>query len=99
MATPLHHRVDGVGDPVLLLHAGVADLRMWQRQLPALARDRRVISCDLRGFGQTPLAPGQAYCDAEDVLALLDHLDVGTFDLVGASYGGSVALQVASAVP
>jgi pimeloyl-ACP methyl ester carboxylesterase len=99
VATVLHHRLDGVGDPVVLLHAGVADLRMWEPQLPALTREHQVVACDLRGFGGTPLAPGESYCDADDVLALLDALEVGTFNLVGASYGGSVALQVASAVP
>ena len=98
MAT-LHHRVDGSGPMVVLLHAGVADLRMWDAQTDALVADRSVLRCDFRGFGQTVLRPGSDYCDAEDVLELLDELDVERYDLVGASYGGSVALQVASAAP
>jgi 3-oxoadipate enol-lactonase len=96
---PLNHRVAGVGPAVVLLHAGVADLRMWDPQVPELGREHTVVRCDLRGFGGSPLAPGASYCDAEDVLALLDDLDVGAFSLVGASYGGNVALQVASSVP
>jgi pimeloyl-ACP methyl ester carboxylesterase len=95
----LHHRVDGSGPMVVLLHAGVADLRMWDAQTDALVAERCVLRCDLRGFGQTVLRPGSDYCDAEDVLELLDELDVERYDLVGASYGGSVALQVASAAP
>jgi 3-oxoadipate enol-lactonase len=97
--TSLHHRVDGTGPALVLLHAGVADLRMWEPQVAALSRRNTVVRCDLRGFGESRLSPGMSYCDAEDVLALLDDLDVGEFALVGASYGGNVALQVASTVP
>jgi 3-oxoadipate enol-lactonase len=95
----LNHRVEGVGTVVVLLHAGVADLRMWDAQVAALSRDHLVVRCDLRGFGGSELAAGAAYCDAEDVLALLEQLGVADFSLVGASFGGHVALQVASAVP
>lgn len=97
--TTLHHHVDGSGPTVLLLHAGVADARMWDEQLSELVPGHRVVRCDLRGFGHTPLAPGAAYADAEDVLALLDQLAVDRFAVVAASYGGWVALQVATAVP
>lgn len=95
----LHHRDEGTGPAVVLLHAGVADLRMWDGPAAQLARDHRVVRCDLRGFGGSALAPGASYSDAEDVLALLEELGVDRFALVGASYGGYVALQVASAVP
>ena len=97
--TALHHRVEGSGPVVVLLHAGVADLRMWDVQVDALVPGRKVVRCDLPGYGGTPLRPGAEGCDAEDVLALLDDLGVEGFALVGASYGGHVALQVASAVP
>lgn len=95
----LHHRDEGAGPAVVLLHAGVADLRMWDGPAAELSGDHRVVRCDLRGFGSTPLAAGASYSDAEDVLALLDELGLGRFTLVGASYGGYVAQQVASAVP
>jgi pimeloyl-ACP methyl ester carboxylesterase len=99
MPSLLHHLVQGSGPTVVLLHAGVADLRMWDAQAAALATSNCVVRCDLRGFGQSPLAPGASYSDAEDVLALLDELGIGEFALVGASHGGGVALQVASAAP
>jgi pimeloyl-ACP methyl ester carboxylesterase len=95
----LHHLVEGSGPAVVLLHAGVADLRMWDAQVDELLPGRRVVRCDLRGYGQTPLEPEASYSDAEDVLALLTELGVHRFCLVGASYGGYVALQVASAAP
>jgi 3-oxoadipate enol-lactonase len=96
----LHHRLEGSGPVVVLLHAGVADLRMWDVQATLLVgAGRTVVRCDLRGFGDSVLERGTSYCDAEDVRALLDGLSVGMFSLVGASYGGYVALQLASAVP
>jgi pimeloyl-ACP methyl ester carboxylesterase len=97
--TTLHHLVEGCGPVVVLLHASVADLRMWNAQVDALVSRRTVVRCDLPGYGGTPVEPGADGCDAEDVLALLDELGVEGFALVGASYGGYVALQVASAVP
>ena len=97
--TAMHFRVDGSGPTVVLLHAGVADSRMWEPQLAELTREHTVVRCDFRGFGESPLAPDMSYSDAEDVLGLLEQLGVREFSLVGASYGGHVAVQVASAVP
>jgi len=97
--TNLHHRVEGSGPTVLLLHAGVADLRMWDAQVAELVPGHRVVRCDLRGFGHTPLETGASYSDAGDVLALLDELGVERCSVVAASYGGWVALQVATAAP
>jgi 3-oxoadipate enol-lactonase len=95
----LHHVVEGSGPAVLLLHAGVADLRMWDAQVLELSHDHLTVRCDLTGFGGSPVRPGSSGCDAEDVLALLDQLGVGDFSLVAASYGGHVGLQVATAIP
>lgn len=95
----LNYVVEGSGPIVLLLHAGVADLRMWDAQVEALASGRTVVRCDLPGYGGTPLRLDADGCDADDVLSLLEELGVERFALVGASYGGHVALQIASAVP
>lgn len=98
MSQLLHHESAGSGPTVVLLHAGVADLRMWDAQVGLLLdRGFRTVRCDLRGFGETGLEPGSSYSDAEDVLALLADLGVGDFALVGSSFGGFVALQVATA--
>ena len=96
----LNHLVEGSGPTAVLLHAGVADLRMWDGQVAELLRRGfTAVRCDLRGFGGSTLAPGASYSDAEDVMGLLDELEVETFALVAASYGGRVALQVATAAP
>jgi pimeloyl-ACP methyl ester carboxylesterase len=95
----ISHAVAGAGPTILLVHAGVADARMWARQVDELAVDHRVITVDLRGYGETPLEAGAKYSDAGDVLALLDELGVDTVEAVGASYGGYVVQQVASRQP
>ena len=73
----LSHRVDGEGEPLLLLNGGMMSYSAWDGYVPPLAERYRVIRCDLRGMlrspGQRPEGfPGHA----EDLLALLDHLGV-----------------------
>ena len=83
---------------MLLLHAGVADRRMWAPLVDVLGHTFRVVSPDLRGFGETPLPPGP-YSDADDLDALLAHLGIGRAAVVGSSYGGRVALELATTHP
>ncbi|PRZ04477.1 pimeloyl-ACP methyl ester carboxylesterase [Isoptericola sp. CG 20/1183] len=94
----LTHDDAGTGPAVLLIHAGVADRRMWDPLVPALSHAFRVIRPDLRGFGETPL-PGGEYADADDLAVLLDHLDVADVAVVGSSFGGRVALELATTHP
>jgi pimeloyl-ACP methyl ester carboxylesterase len=94
----LHHEVAGEGPPVVLLHEGICDSRMWDAQWEAFAQEHRVVRCDFRGFGRTPYTPG-AYTNAGDLIALLDELGLGPAALVGVSMGGGVALQAAVARP
>ena len=94
----LSHDTTGSGPAVLLLHAGVADSRMWEPQRAPLAQGHRVITCDMRGYGDTPLTSEQ-FDNAGDVKELLDSLGEQRLAVVGASSGGNVALQVASAWP
>ena len=94
----LAHDDDGSGPAVVLLHSGVCDRRMWEAQAAALAATHRVIRPDLRGFGDSPL-PGERFGFADDVVALLDHLEVERAACVGSSLGGRVALEVAVTRP
>ncbi|MFE0703277.1 alpha/beta fold hydrolase [Streptomyces sp. NPDC058872] len=95
----LSHDLAGSGPlTVLLLHSGVCDRRMWDGQFHALAEaGHRVVRCDLRGFGDTPIDTPHVH--AEDVRALLDHLGVERVALVGSSFGGRVALELAALHP
>lgn len=80
---------------VLLLHAGIADSRMWEPQRAALeATGRRVVAPDLRGFGSRPLEHGR-FSYVADAASLLE----GPTDVVGCSLGGRVALELALARP
>jgi 3-oxoadipate enol-lactonase len=95
----LHREVRGDGPAVLLVHAGIADSRMWTPLAERVAADGyRVIAPDLQGFGRTPLAPGTVSHPA-DLLALLDELGVDRATVVGASFGGFVALALALRAP
>ncbi|WP_427885257.1 alpha/beta fold hydrolase [Kribbella sp. GL6] len=93
----ISHAVTGDGPDMLLVHAGVADSRMWARQVAELKTSHRVITLDLRGYGETPSAP--QYSDAGDVLAVLEELGARDVTAVGASFGGYVVQQVASRRP
>jgi 3-oxoadipate enol-lactonase len=95
----LHHAVRGDGPAVLLVHAGIADSRMWAPVAERLvAGGHRVLTCDLRGFGRTPIEPG-VVSNAADLAALLDELGIGRAAVVGASFGGRVALELALRAP
>ncbi|MDC0767975.1 alpha/beta fold hydrolase [Streptomyces sp. HD] len=95
----LSHDVAGDGPVVVLLHSGVCDRRMWDAQWQTLIdAGYRLVRCDLRGFGGTP-APDRPHSDAEDVLELLNGLGIAQAVLVGSSYGGEVALEIAARWP
>jgi 3-oxoadipate enol-lactonase len=88
----------GDGRPLLLIHAGVCDRRMWEPQWEALTERFRAIRCDLRGFGETPLPP-ERFNPADDVAGLLDQLGLDRVAVVGASFGGRVSLELAATWP
>lgn len=90
----LHAEVAGHGPAVVLVHAGIADSRMWDPQWATWPADYRLIRLDLRGFGRS-VAPAGAYCPAADLLGVLDALDVNRAILVGSSFGGLVSLDLA----
>lgn len=85
--------------PVVLLHAGVADRRMWDPIWPALTAAHDTVRLDLRGFGESTARPDGALCPYADVLDTLAELGVGRCRLVGASFGAGVAVEVALTAP
>ncbi len=95
----LLHDVAGDGPAVVLLHSSVCDRRMWDPQWQALVdAGYRVVRPDFRGFGESPVADGP-YGNADDVFDLLAALGITRAALVGASYGGKVALEMAARRP
>ncbi|MGB0713238.1 MAG: alpha/beta fold hydrolase [Gammaproteobacteria bacterium] len=91
--------------PVLLLHGsgpGVTAWANWRLNLPVLALGRRVIAPDLLGFGYSDAPSDGIYgMDrwVEHLIAFLDALDLDRVDLVGNSFGGGLALNLALRAP
>jgi len=94
----LYYERAGVGDPVVLVHAGIADSRMWDPQFEVLAAEYTVVRCDLRGYGRTPAVKGP-FSHHEDVIALLRYLGLERAALVGCSMGGKTVIDAALAAP
>jgi pimeloyl-ACP methyl ester carboxylesterase len=94
----LAYRVDGHGPDLVLVHAGIADMRMWEPLVALLDHRFRVVRYDMRGHGETTYSAGES-SDADDLAALLAALDIDTCTLVGASFGGLVALDFAAKHP
>jgi pimeloyl-ACP methyl ester carboxylesterase len=98
----VHYTERGEGAPVLLLHGWMGSADSFLPLIADFSRARRVIAPDFPGQGgQTP-APGEAYDVAEHarlVLALMDALDVQRASIVAHSFGGRVALKLASEHP
>jgi pimeloyl-ACP methyl ester carboxylesterase len=88
----------GSGQPVVLVHAGVADRRMWDPLMAPLAAGHRVIRYDARGFGET-LPPVGPWAHHADLLGLVDELRLERPHLVAASMGAGIAVEAALARP
>lgn len=88
----------GSGTPLVLIHAGYLDRRMWDNQITELRKGNRVIRYDVRGFGRSSKAR-EEYSDYRDLEALLDHLNTEEAIILGASNGGRIALDFAVEYP
>lgn len=85
--------------PVILVHAGICDRRMWNPQVTALTAGRRVVRLDLRGFGTSDRKPSAGLSHHAELAALLDELAIERAHLVGVSMGAGVVAEVAVARP
>jgi 3-oxoadipate enol-lactonase len=90
----IHYERSGEGIPVIFLHAGVADHRMWEPQVSDFAKRFDVIRPDMRGFGQSELPPTR-WSPVADLLGLIDELHLKPAHIVGCSIGGGVAIDFA----
>jgi pimeloyl-ACP methyl ester carboxylesterase len=81
--------------PLLLIHAGIADRRMWDPIWPTLTAARDVVRVDLRGFGESTERPAGPWSPRADVLATIDALGVERAHVVGCSFGAGVAVELA----
>lgn len=88
----------GDGAPLVLVHPGVGDSRIWDPILPALRERHRVIRYDARGYGRSP-APTVPYVLLDDLVTVLDHYRIERTAIVGCSQGGDCALGLAVTRP
>lgn len=97
-AADLYYEVAGTGSPVVFIHAGIADRRMWDKQFLPFATRHRAIRYDQRGYGLTVAQP-VPHSHLHDLGVLLDYLEGDRAHLVGCSKGGRLALDFALAHP
>jgi pimeloyl-ACP methyl ester carboxylesterase len=98
----LHYEVSGTGEPVLLINGLSAPSVSWALQAKALAPHFTVIVFDNRGVGETDLPGDPVYSTgqlADDAAALLRHLKIPRAHVVGASMGGTIAMELALREP
>lgn len=92
----IHYEDHGAGDPVVLIHGWPLSGRSWEKQVPALVdAGYRVVTYDRRGFGSSS-QPWDGYdydTLADDLDALLTHLDLRQATLVGFSMGGGEVVR------
>ncbi|MFD7663800.1 alpha/beta fold hydrolase [Streptomyces sp. NPDC059788] len=88
----------GNGRPLVLLHGGFLDHRMWDRQVPFLSSRYRVIAPDARGHGRSANAV-EPFRAVDDLAALLRRLGTGPVILMGVSMGAGVAVDTALEYP
>jgi 3-oxoadipate enol-lactonase len=94
----LYYEVMGEGYPLILIHDGLVDLRVWDEQFFFFAGQYRVIRCDRRGYGRSE-RPLEDYSNVSDLHRLLTSLGVERAALMGVSAGGMVAIDFTLAHP
>lgn len=98
----MYYEVYGQGKPLVLIHGGGSTIQTnFEKLIPLIAKNRKVIAVELQAHGRTEdrnrdLSFEQ---DADDVAALLDVLKIEKADLLGFSNGGTTALQIAMRHP
>ena len=94
----MYYESHGTGAPLVLLHGGVMTIDLnFAGLIPTLAQTHQVIGVEMQGHGRTadidrPLTPANL---AGDVVGLLDHLGIEAAHVLGHSFGGAVALELA----
>lgn len=101
----VYYEVTGSGQspraPLLLIHGLGSSTEDWEPQVPYFARDRKVVTYDVRGHGRTskPRARYSMKEFAADAAALIQYLQLGAVDVMGISMGGMIALQLVADHP
>lgn len=94
------YEIIGDGQPVMFLHGYALNSQMWEFQKPVIAAHFKMITVDLRGFGQSSCS-GRWCGDvmADDVAGLIKYLNLQNVTIIGFSMSGPVALRLAISYP
>jgi pimeloyl-ACP methyl ester carboxylesterase len=97
----LYYELHGEGDPLALVHGSWADATGWGLVVPGLSESFRVLVYDRRGHSRSerPDTPGSVDEDGDDLAALLEALELAPAHVVTNSYGGNLALRLATRRP
>jgi pimeloyl-ACP methyl ester carboxylesterase len=100
-AVRLYYELHGSGEPLVLVHGSWGDAGNWRFVVPGLAESFRVLVYDRRGHSRSerPEAPGSVDEDGDDLAALLEALDLAPAHVVTNSFGGNIALRLATRRP
>jgi pimeloyl-ACP methyl ester carboxylesterase len=95
------YRIDGSGEPVILIGGFCMVKESWELQISGLSKHFRVVSFDNRGVGETTV-PGEPFTVADmaaDTVGLMDALDIDSANVFGVSMGGLIAQVLALDYP
>lgn len=90
----LYYEEKGSGIPLILLHGGLLDRRMWDEQFEEFAKHYRVIRYDARGHGNSE-SVSDTFSHHEDLKHLMEALDIEKAILMGLSMGGYISTDFA----
>ncbi len=92
--TSFYYEISGTGFPLVLVHAGIADNRMWNDQFHVFAEKYQTIRYDRRGFGKTKMVAGD-FSLHNDLYAFLKSIGIEQAILIGCSQGGKTVTNFA----
>ncbi len=95
----IYFEIAGQGQPLVMIHAGVADSRQWNHEFTGLSDHYQVVRYDMRGYGKSEPVEGE-FSHLGDLLSLLDTWKLREpLVLMGCSMGGGLAMDFALAYP
>lgn len=90
----LYYETAGEGPPLVLIHAGIADNRMWDNQFELFSKHFRAVRYDVRGFGKSDVAKS-VFSHRDDLCQLMRFLNIDKAYLIGLSMGGGMVIDFA----
>lgn len=88
----VYYETKGIGEHLLFIHAGIADSRMWDHEFHVLANHFCVVRLDLPGYGLSEFVGGNLSYN-KMIHELLHHLRINKVHILGASFGGKIAID------